>query len=235
MKTFAIIGGRKPPPTGFVAIICGALLGAVGAAAPAQSADLYYPYSNPYPYQYTGYGPGYSRYYGGCHSCGCNPCCNPCGYRPYVQPSFVVERHWTDYFERRYPSPYPYRYPYYNGYGGYPYYSGYGGDPYYSNGYGGYPYYDSAAGYPAYGSGPRPRLGFGGVQYPPAPISYEYQAPPGPAYGYEASARPAYDYEASPPPRRGYVASARPAYDYEASPRPPTGIPGAYSNAGYVE
>lgn len=231
MKNFAIIGGRKPPGTGFVAIIGGALLGSLAGAAPAQSADLY-PYSYP-SYQYTGYGPGYNGYYyrGGCSSCGCrpccNPCCNPCGHRPYVRLGAVVERHWTDYWERRYAGPYPSRYPYYSsGYAGYPYYpSSYGGYPSYSDGYAGYPYYDSAAGYPAYAGGPRPHLGFGGVQYPPAPISYEYEAPRGPAYDYQASARPTYDYQAAP----------RPAYDYEASPRPPIGRPGAYSNASYVE
>ena len=206
MKKFAIIGGRKPPGTGFVAIICGALLGSVGAVAPAQSADLYLrPYTYP-SYQYTGYGPGYNGYYRGCYSCGCRPCYNPCyqpcGYRPYVRPAPVVERHWTDYWERRY-----YRYPHYsNGYGGYPDYSnGYAGYPDYSNGYGGYPNYAYPGGYPAYGGGARPHLGFGGVQYQPAPISYEYQAPPGPAYDYEASAPP-------------FV-----------------GMPGGYSTASYAE
>jgi hypothetical protein len=218
MKKFAIIGWRKPPRTGLVAIIGGALLGSVAAVAPAQSADLYLrPYT--YPYQYTTYGPGYNGYYQrGCYSCGCrpccNPCCNPCGYRAYVRPAPapVVERHW-DYWERRYWS-YPNRYPYYpSGYAGNPYPSGYAGNPYpngyagnpYPNGYAGYPDYPYPGGYPAYSGGPRPHLGFGGVQYPPAPVSYEYQAPPGPGY------------------------------DYEASAPPPAGMPGGYSTASYVE
>jgi hypothetical protein len=208
MNKLAIVAARKSSRIGYVVLACGALLGSVAATAPAQGADLY-----PYP-QYTGY-PGYSGYYRNCYPCGCrpccNPCCNPCGYRPYVRPAPVVERHW-DYWERQYPYPYPYpyphRYPYYpNGYaGGYPH------NPYPDGYAGGYPYPN---GYAAYGGGPRPHLGFGGVQYPsgPAPISYEY----------EASPRAPYDYE------------ARPAYDYEASPRPPVGISGGYYNAGYAE
>jgi hypothetical protein len=190
MKKFTIIGAHKPPRIGCIAIIGGALLGSIAATAPAQSAD-FYPYPYPYPYERTAY-PGYYR---NCNPCGCRPCCNPCGYRPYIRPAPVVERHW-DYWERRYPSPYPYRRPYYpSGYAGYP-----------------YPYPD---GYPAYSGGPRPHLGFGGVQYPPgpAPISYEYQ----------------------PPPQAPYEYAAQPAYDYDASPRPPAGIPGAYYNAGYIE
>jgi hypothetical protein len=191
MKKFAIVGALRPPRTDVVAIICGTLC-SVAAALPAQSADLYQ-----YPYEYAGY-PSYSGYYHGCGSCGCRPCCNPCGPRPLIQPGPVVERHW-DYWERRYPAPYPYA--------GYPYSS-------YPSGYAGYPYNPYPSDYPAYSSGARPHLGFGGVQYPPAPISYEYQAPPSP-------------YE--------YQAAARPGYDYGPSPRPPAGIPGAYSNASYVE
>ena len=192
MKKFAFIGARMPPRLGCIAIICGALLGLVAAAAPAQSGDLYYPY------EYTGGYPGYNGYYRNCNPC-CRPCCYQCGYRPYVRPGPVVERHW-DYWERRYPYPYPHRYPYPNGYAG--------GYPYYPNGYtGGYPYYPGG-----YAGGPRPHLGFGGVQYPPsAPISYEYGAPPREPYeyealgrpGYEYSARPAYDFDASPRPPAG--------------------------------
>jgi len=227
MKKFAIAGARKPPRIGCIAIICGALLGSVAAAAPAQSADLY-PY--PYPYERTAY-PGYNGYSRNCYPCGCRPCCYQCGYRPYVRPGPVVERHW-DYWERRYP----YRHPYYpNGYaGGYPNYpNGYaGGYPGgYAGGYpggyaGGYPggYAGGypggyAGGYPSYpggyAGGPRPHLRFGGVQYPQSPISYEYGAPP----------RAPYEYEASPGP----------AYEYEPAPRPPVGIPGGYYNAGYIE
>lgn len=212
MKKFATIGVLRPARTDVVAIICGTLC-SIAAALPAKSADLY-----PYPYQYTGYAPVYSGYYNGCHSCGCRPCCNTCcnscGHRPVVvQPGPVVERHW-DYWERRYPSPYPYRYPgYYPSYAGYPY------NPYSA----GYPYSSYPDDYPAYGGGPRPHLGFGGVQYPPAPISYEYQTPR-PPYEYQAAAPAAYDYQ-----------SGRPGYDYELPPRPPVGIPGGFSNASYIE
>jgi hypothetical protein len=228
MKNFAIIEACTARRLGCIAIICGALLSLVAAAAPAQSADLYYPPPYYPSYERTAY-PVYSGYYRGCSPCGCHPCCNPCGCRPcgVLRPAPVVERHW-DYWERRYPpGPYPYRSPYYpSGYAGYPY------NPY-PTGYTGYPYNPYPDGYSAYSGGPRPRLGFGGVQYPPgpAPISYQYEAPPRAPYErapyeYEASARPAYDYEASP----------RPAYDFEAaSPRPPVGMPGAYYNAGYVQ
>ncbi len=174
MNKFAIIGARKAPRTGCVAIISGALLGAVAAAGPAQSGDL------GIPYQYTGYRywPGYVGYNRNCYSCGCYRCgCYRCGVaRNY---GLVAERHWVerDYWERRYPvAPhyplYGYRYPYPG------------------------PYYSWEA--------PRPHLGYGGIAYPPAPISYEYDPP------------------------------SRPLYD-EAAVRPPAGIPGAYSNAGYVE
>lgn len=219
MNKFAITGGHKPPKAGFIAIsfvsiIGGVLLSSVAAVLPAHSADLY-PYAYPYPDQYTTYTPSY--YQGcnscGCNSCGCRPCCNPCGVRTYVRPAPVVERHW-DYWERRYPSPYPYRYPgYYPSYAGYPY------NPYSA----GYPYSSYPDDYPAYGGGPRPHLGFGGVQYPPAPISYEYQTPR-PPYEYQAAAPAAYDYQ-----------SGRPGYDYELPPRPPVGIPGGFSNASYIE
>src|SRR5258708_37624558 len=139
MKKSAIIAARKPSRIGYIVLTCGALLGSVAATAPAQSAD-FYPYPQyPYP-QYTGYS-GNNGYYRNCYPCGCRPCCNPCcnqcGYRPYVRPGPVVERHW-DYWERRYPYPYPHRYPSYpDGYaGGYPSYPG------------------------GYAAGARPHLGF---------------------------------------------------------------------------
>src|SRR5260370_14431999 len=164
MKKSAIIAARKPPRIGYIVLISEALLGSVAATAPAQSADLYpYPQYPQYP-QYTTY-PCSNGYYRNCNPCGCRPCCNPCGYRPYVRPAPVVERHW-DYWERRYPYPYPHRYPSYpNGYaGGYPSYpDGYAG--------GGYPSYPGG-----YAGGGRPHLGFGGVQYqyPQSPGAYEY-------------------------------------------------------------
>jgi len=198
MKKFAIIGARKPLRANCIAIMGAALLGSIAAAAPAQSADLY-------PNEYTAY-PGYTGYsgyngYRSCYSCGCShccqPCCRPCGVVRHV-PVPVVERHW-DYWERRYlvGGAYPSHHPYYpSGYAAYPYY------PSYPDGYAGY-------------GGPRPHLGYGGVQYPPyppSPISYQYEAP-----------RPTYEY------------GVPPSYDYEALARPPAGIPGAYYNAGYAE
>jgi hypothetical protein len=215
MKKFAIIGALVPSRTDVVAIVCGTLC-SVAAALPAQSADL-----SAYPYEYSAYGPGYGGYYHGCSSCGCRPC----GHTPFVQPGPVVERHW-DYWERRYPSPYPNHYPNYypSGYAGYPYSS-------YPSSYSGNPYYPYPNDY-TYNSAPRPRLGFGGIQYPPAPISYEREAPP-PPYGYQAAAP--YDYRAATPTAYDYPAAPRPSYDYTPSPRPPAGIAGAYSNASYVE
>jgi hypothetical protein len=222
MKKFAIIGALTPPRTDVVAIVCGTLC-SVAAALPAQSADL-----SAYPYEYSAYGTGYGGYggyggyYHGCSSCGCRPCCNSCGHRAFIQPGPVVERHW-DYWERRYPAPYPYHYPNY-----YP--SGYAGYPYYPSSYAGYPSYPYPNDY-AYGGGPRPRLGFGGIQYPPAPISYEREAPP-PSYEYQAAAP--YDYRAATPTAYDYQGAPRPGYDFP-SPRPPAGIGGAYSNASYLE
>jgi len=214
MKKFAMIGAHQPPRTGCIAIMCGALLGTIGAAGPAQSADFY-------PHEYTAYGQGYNGYYRNCpccYPCGCRPCCYPCGCHPCVRRGPVVERHW-DYWERRYPSPYPYRYPYYpSGYaGGYPDYpNGYAGDyPYYRGGYTSYP---AVSGW----EGPRPHLRFGGIQHPRSPISYDYEGPRSP-YEYDGPRSP-YEYE-----------GPRGPYEYEAAPRPPLGIPGGYRNAGYLE
>jgi hypothetical protein len=241
MNKFAIIGALEPPRTGCIAIICGALLGVVAAAGPAQSGDL------SIPYQYTGYrygpdagyrygpdqsgyrsGPGYNGCYRNCYPCGCYQCgCNQCGScgvaRRYGQ---VVERHWVerDYWERRHLIDSPRYQP--CGYrpcgyaGGYPNYSGgyAGGYPYYPSSYvGGYPNNSGASGWE-----PRPHLRFGGIQYQPAPISYEYEAPP----------RSLYEYEAAPRPPMG-IPYYNPGYVDEASPRPPMGMP--YYNAGYAE
>src|SRR6266481_5132533 len=153
MKKSATIAAHKPSRIGYIVLICGALLGSVAATAPAHAQQW-----QPYPCYY---------YY-------C-PVLVPVP-PPHVRRPRVVEQHW-DYWERRYPSPYP---P--HGYdGGYPSYPG------------------------GYAGGPRPRLRFGGVQYqyPQSPASYEYGAPPQSPYEYEASARPAYDYDASPRPPAG--------------------------------
>jgi hypothetical protein len=215
MNKFAIIAAHKPRRTDCIAIISGVLLGAVAAAGPAQSGDF------AVPYQYTGYryAPGYNGYYRNCYSCGCHRCgCYQCGCcnvaRPY---GLVAERHWVerDYWERRYPigwRGYAGGYPY--NYGGYP-----AGYPYYSGGYpAGHPYYSGASGWE-----PRPHLGFGGVQYRPSPISYEYDGP-----------RPLYQYEAPPRPPIG-APYYNAGYMDEGAPRPPAGIPDGYYNAGYVE
>ena len=207
MNRFAIVAAGKPPRTGCIAVMAGALLGAVTAAAPAQSADLY-----PYPREYPAYRPAYVDYYRNCYPCGCNQCncyrCGCCGvarpYAPIAERHYapVAERHWVerDYWERRYPADWPRD----HGYGGgYPYH------PY----VGRYPDYPAGA-YPNY-SGSYPQLGFGGIQYyPRSRVSYDYDAPPRPMY------------EEGPP---------RSFYEYEASPRPPAGMPGAYYNAGYAE
>lgn len=209
MNINAIIGSPKRPRAGYITIISGVLLGSFAAAAPAQSGDFYAPYE----YASHRYGP--SGYYPrncspcGCYSCGCSSCgCVRCGCCGTAQRrSHVVERRWVEreYYERRYPvggyrypaaappccSDYERRYQSYGYPGGYPHYSGYSG----------------ASGWEA----PRPHLGYGGIVQP-APVSYDYEAPP----------------------RRLYVYEPRPAYDYEMPPRPPVGIPAGYYD-GYVE
>jgi hypothetical protein len=159
MGTSAIIGSPKRPWAGYVATISGALLSAFAAAGPAQSGDLY----NPYEYSSYRYAPGPAAYYGyrrNCNSCGCYQCgCSRCGCCATThRRSPVIERHWVEreYYERRLPV---------------------GGYPYRSSGYAdGYPYYSS----PPWGA-PRPHLGYGGINYGPYPISYEYDAPRPPA------------------------------------------------------
>lgn len=228
MNQLAIIGARMPRRAGCVAIISGALLGAVPGAGPAQSGDLYYPY-------------GYSAYrYNGCYRncypcghyrCGCYRCDDCCSVARPIAPVAVAERHWVerDYWERRFPVSYgPCGYGscgnagYPNYYGGYPAY--YGGYPNY---YSGYPNYYG----PRYSGPPRPHLGFGGVQYPPAAISYEHEAPPGPPAGtpyYTAG----FLEEPAPRPPAG-IPYYNAGYFDGASPAPPVGMP--YYNAGYVE
>jgi hypothetical protein len=241
MKKFAINEARKPPRIGSIAIISGTLLGAIAAAGPAQTADLYN-----YPYQYSGYRPYYNGYYRpcnscGCYSCGCYRCGGCCGVARHPVPDPVVavaERHWVqrDYWERRYPTAYPYPYSYPSGYR-YSYYSGGYAD--------GYPYPPAPVAYAAPPSEPRPRLGFGGIQYGPGPgpgpVSYQYD-PPRSHYGFDGPRAPApyvydaprtaYEYDAPRPP---YGANVGPGpYDYGA-PRPPAGVPGGFSNASYIE
>ncbi|SRR5579871_1315529 len=169
----------------YVAAILGALLAAVAASSPARSGDLAFP---------PGYGPGYVADRWGpppccgvprCAPCGCNPCgCVRCGGCCVVRRRGVLERHWVEreYFERRYAVGGPHFRAFYGG--GYP------------------PYYPGAAWWEA----PRPHLGYGGIQYGPAPISYE---------------------DGPPPPR--------PLYDFDPPPRPPIGIPAGYYGGDYAE
>jgi hypothetical protein len=182
MDKSAIVGPPKRPWVGYVAIVVAALLGAFAVAMPAHSADLYGPGYGA-PYGHGSYGPGPAYYEGAayrphCSPCGCSPCgcyqcgCSPCGCwrcAPIVHRRGVIERHWV-----------------HNEYFERRLDTGWPGG--FAGGYGG----------PGYG-GPRPHLGYGGVNYGPfgygaanygpSPISYEYDGPrppvgiPGPYYG----------------------------------------------------
>lgn len=184
MNKRAIFGSPKQQWVGYFAAIAGALLIQLAVAVPAHSGDFYNPYEGPY--RGAGYFPSNCHPCGcrpcGCNPCGCNPCgCNPCGCSrcgPIVHRG-VLERHWVEreYFERRYATGgnccrshgYADGYPGYgNGFG-----NGYGNGYGYGNGFG----------------GPRPHLGYGGIQYGPHPISNEFDGPlrppigiPGPYY-----------------------------------------------------
>jgi hypothetical protein len=179
MDKSAIVGPPKRPWVGYVTIVVAALLGAFAVAMPAHSADFYGPgYGAPYGYGSYGSGPAYyegAAYRPHCSPCGCSPCggCWRCGCTwrcaPIVHRRGVIERHWV-----------------HNEYFERRLDTGWPGG--FAGGYGG----------PGYG-GPRPHLGYGGVNYGPfgygganygpSPISYEYDAPrppmgiPGPYYG----------------------------------------------------
>jgi hypothetical protein len=240
MNTLAINEALKPPRMSSLAIISGTLLCAASVVGPALSADL--------PYDDTPYRPGYYRndynnsndtgYNSGCYRCSC------CGRRlvrvaepppseerapvPYAErppegPFLVAERAWVRGYkiiEQRYYEPY------YKTLYSYPPYPAYPRRDRYSNYYpgrGAGPYDAAPPGEPRR----ERRLGFGGVEYPPAPAAYEYQPEPRAPYRYVTSSR-AYDY------RPAYEYGYRPSHEYEA-PRPPSPVPSGYYGPGYSE
>jgi hypothetical protein len=225
MNIFATNEVRKPSRIGSLVVISGAMLGAVGAVAPALSADL--------PIDYPPYQPTYYNNYNNCYTCG-KPVVAPLPQieaavtvveRPIVERG-PVERRWMqrDYIERQY-SPYPTTTPYV-----------------YPEQYR-YSHYCGAAcmeQYPAYEQAPyrEPwrRLGYVGGYSPPAPAAYEFEREPRAPYRYAASARRPYGYY-----RPSYESEYSPAYDYkpvyehEPSPRPPGGVLGGYYGPGYLK
>ena len=258
MNKFATNEARKPPRIGNLAIISGAVLGAVGAVGPSLSADLpddYQPYRptyyrNNYSNYDSGYSGNYDSGYRGCYNCSC------CGPRPVraepppgseERPPFAVverpavervpmaERHWVqrDYIERRYPS-----YTEATRYG----YSPYPGRDQYSDYYPG----PGAESYPAYEPAPyreppapyrerRRRFSYIGAHYPPVPAAYRYASEPRAPYRYAASSHHPYDYyRQSYEPEYNPAYQYKPAYEYEPSPRPPAAVP-SYYGPGYSE
>jgi hypothetical protein len=231
MNKFATNEGRKPPRIGSLAIISGAVLGAVGAVGPALSADL--------PDDYPPYRPTYYRDYyynnSGCYGCGQQfeqfaarpPAMEE---RPPVVERFpVAERHWVqrDYIERQYP-PYatPTR-PAYSSYPGYYRYSHYCPGPCTE------PY---RAYEPAPYREPRRQLSYVGAPYPPAPAAYEYDNEQRAPYRYAASPHRPYDYyRPSYEPDYEPAYEYKPAYEHEPSPRPPAAVPGGYYGPGYFK
>jgi hypothetical protein len=217
MNIFMFDGARRPPRIGSLAIMSGTLL-CVTAAGPALSAD-YPEYDRSYRPHYEYYVPRYEGrdYDRGCYRCGC---CGgqryaPVAERPTVErfpvpfeePRPVVDRRWVqrDYIERRYPAGSGARYSY---------------PSRYSYSY----YYPRPAGEDPYRSAPpggEPPTRYSG-EYPPAPVTYEYDAPRPryvePPRPYDL--RPAYEYEPPLPPRN--------AYEYERAPRPPATVPSGY-------
>jgi len=182
MNIFATNEARKPSRIGSLAIISGAMLGAVGAVGPALSADL--------PADYPPYQPTYYQNY--CYSC-----------ERVVESIPVAERHWVqrDYIERQYAySSYPgdYRYSHhcptpctesYPAYEPAPY-----REPWRRLSYGG-AYYPPAPA--AYGYETEPRAPY---RYAASsPYGYyrpSYESKYNPAYEY----KPAYEHEPSPRP-----------------------------------
>ncbi len=247
MDTFAINEGRKPPRIGRLAMVSGALLCTMGAAAPALSADL--------PYDDGGYRDGYYRdgsdsyagYSGYSGYPGYDRSSYPYDYRyaprslgPYGDPvserlpaprvgpppmSAIAERYWAEreYYERNYPyylasTQYGYPPPGYSRYTQYPPGPQYG--PYTRPPY--YSEHDPYAGY----RGPHGWSRDSSIQYPPYRASYQYQADPRNPYRYADTARPPY--------YRGYRPEYeyRPPYERDAGQRSPTGGPDGYYNYG---
>jgi hypothetical protein len=196
MNTFAINEARKPPRIGSLAMLSGALVGAVSMAGPAFSADL--PSEDSYRQSYYYQNNSYDN---GCYPCTPRPTVEE---RPVVERFPLAERHWVqrDFIERRYgayssgaEAAYPsYRYSYY--------YPGPGGEA-----------YDTCRtdrcgqSYQAYEAAPR-RYGFqyspgyGGGYAPP----YRYASQ---AYRpfYDRDRQPSYEYERSPRPPRSVPGS----------------------------
>jgi hypothetical protein len=234
MNKFAINEARKPSRIGSLAVISGAMLGAVGVVGPALSADLPDDYPPP-SYRPTYYQNYYNSGYSGCYSCGqrFEPVAAPPPVveRPIVERFPMAERHWVqrDYVERQYPS---YAATTRYAYSSYP-------DHYrYSHSCPGpctesYPAYEPAQPAP-YREPPR-RLSYVGAHYPPAPAAYEYESEPRAPYPYAASSHRSYDYH-RPSYEPGYNPAYRfkPAYEHEPSPRPPGAVPGYYG-PGYSE
>jgi hypothetical protein len=205
MNKFATNEARKPSRIGSLAVISGAMLGAVGAVGPALSADL--------PDDYSPYRPTYYRNY----------------YNNYpvtvVERPFVAERHWVqrDYIERQYPSyAATTRYDY-SSYPGHYRYSHYCPGPCTES----YPAYE-----PAPYREPRRRPSYVGAHYPLAP--YEYESEPRAPYRYAASSHHPYDYyRPSYEPEYNPTYRYKPAYEHE--PRPLAAVPGGYYGPGYSE
>ncbi|MBO0755404.1 MAG: hypothetical protein J2P54_06055 [Bradyrhizobiaceae bacterium] len=225
MNKFAINEALKPSRIGSLTMVCGALLGTMGALGPASGADL--------PYSYTPYRPSYYQnsyrydYYNGSYGpvdvrvapgYGAPP---PLGERfsaaqpwppyNYYDPRFPVgEPYGPNYSDRAYTSRYPY----------YPYYPG----PMQADAYEDY----EAAPPDGPRDEPRRRMGFGGFAYPPAPAAYQWPDRRAP---YRYGAGPSYERREHRGPFQ-----YRPDYEYETAERPPASVPGGnYYGPGYPE
>jgi hypothetical protein len=220
MNKFATNEARKPSRIGSLAVISGAMLGAVGAVGPALSADLPDDYPPYRPTYYRNYDSNYNSGYSDCYSCG-QRFERVVVERPVVERVPVAERHWVqrDYIERQYPS-----YTAYSSYPGHYRYSHYCPGPCTES----YPAYEPSP----YGE-PRRRLSYVGAHYPSA---YEYEREPRAPYRYAAWSHHPYDYY-RPSYEPGYdpAYQYKPAYEYEPSPRPPAAVPGGYYGPGYSE
>jgi len=191
MDKSAIVEAPNPRCTGYVAAVAATMLITLAAAVPAHSGDFHNayesrPYAPPYRYDPYQYPPEPASYYHGAayrpgcqsHGCGRYNCTWRCG--PIVQRrGHVIERRWVEreYSERRYVT------------GGYNHDRPYG---YASSQWSPYPGRSEYPG-PSGFEGPRPHLGYGGVQYRPYSASYEYDEPPRPP-AYITGAPGGYSY-----------------------------------------